>query len=110
MRTTGRSGRRFAAIPLCLWFAVCAARAVTPESQLEYLAQSLQAGDVKAVLSVFDAGMPGYAEVKRGVEALAGFQHPSCAIRVEKVLDRRETEFRAETTWTLETFASQNGP
>ncbi len=111
MRITGRSGRTLAAVPWCLWFAACAAHAAeTPESQLEYLAQSLQTGDVKAALSVFDPGMPGYAGISRSIEALAAFQHPSCVIRVEKASDRSESEFRAETQWVLETFASQNGP
>jgi hypothetical protein len=111
MRITGRSGGRFAAVPWCLWFAACAAYAAeTPESQLEYLAQSLQTGDVKAALSVFDPGMPGYAEIRRDIESLAAFQHPSSAIRVEKVSNRGESEFRADTRWVLETFASQNGP
>jgi len=111
MRITGRSGATFAAVPWCLWFVACAAHAAeTPESQLEYLAQSLQTGDAKAALSVFDAGIPGFAEIKRNIGGLAAFQHPSCAIRVEKALNRSETEFQADTVWTLQTFASQNGP
>jgi len=94
-----------------LWLVACAAYAAeTPETQLEYLAQSLQTGDVKAALSVFDPSTPGYAEISRNIEALAAFQHPSCVIRVQKVSDRGNAEFRADTQWVLQTFASQNGP
>src|SRR5437763_15288273 len=109
MRITGRSGATFAAVPWCLlWFVACAAQAgETPESQLEYLAQSLQTGDAKAALSVFDAGIPGYAEIKRDIDCLAAFQHPSCAIRVDKALNWRETEFQAATVWWLTKLSAQ---
>jgi ketosteroid isomerase-like protein len=82
---------------------------VTPQDQIESLAQSIQKGDARAALDLFDGNQPGFTEVKRNIEGLSRLPDTTCTISILHTSQTGDT-IQFETEWSLATSNIDNGP
>jgi hypothetical protein len=92
-----------------LLFVRAAGAAVTPQDQLDLLAEAIQKGDAKGAVEYFDSGMKSFAEVKRNIEALSELPNTYCTIRIVNTAQTPDG-VRFETDWSLQMYSIQNGP
>ncbi len=94
---------------LLLAFARPAFAADSAQDQLESLALAIQKGDVKGALALFDTSAPGFAEIRKNLEALSALPDTTCSIAIVHTSQSGDT-VSFETQWTLKTSTKDNGP
>jgi hypothetical protein len=81
----------------------------TPQDAIETLATAIQKGDPRQTLDLFDPGIPGFADLKRNIEALSALPDTNCAISITHTTQSKDS-IRFETDWSLQTSNKENGP
>jgi len=102
-------GRRFR-LPCLALIVFTAIAADTPRDQLDYLAASLQNGDAAGAISVFDPQMKDFAEIKRGIGALATLSGTICEMKMDGGLASGGNAVQLQGEWKLQLNPQQNGP
>lgn len=83
--------------------------AMAQDSVPEELALSIQKGDARASLALFDAGAASLPEIRKNLEALSALPDTNCAIATAKTA-RNGDSITLDTDWSLQIFTVQNGP
>jgi len=96
-------------LPAVLLLALSGRAADSPQSQLDYLAASLEKGDAAGALSVFDPKIGNFAEIKRDIEYLATLSGTTCDIKIE-LAEASGPNVALDGEWTLRLNPKQNGP
>ena len=96
-------------LPAVLLLALSGRAADSPQSQLDYLAASLEKGDAAGALSVFDPKIGNFAEIKRDIEYLATLSGTTCDIKIE-LAEASGPNVALNGEWTLRLNPKQNGP
>ena len=94
-------------VPLIVFTAIAAD---TPHEQIDYLAASLQNGDAAGAISVFDPQMKDFAEIKRGIGALATLSGTICEMKMDGGIATEASGVQLQGEWKLQLNSQQNGP